>query len=358
MRHAVILAGGSGQRLWPASRSSRPKQFLPLGARPGESLLAATWRRIAPVVAPDRIAVVTASAQAAEVRAHLPELAPHGLIGEPLGRNTAAALGLAALHLTHRDPDAIMAVLPADHHITDEAGFARVATTAFALAEAHDVIVTVGIVPTRAETGFGYMRIGERFGEDARVVERFVEKPDAATAAQYLAGGDHLWNSGMYFVRARRLLRDIAAFMPATHDALAVIQRALEHGDDAAVRAAEAVYPGLPNVSIDHGVMERASVVITVPGDFGWNDVGSWAALADYRPRDEHGNVTEGTVIVHDARDNVVVADPGTAVAVIGVEGLVVVKAGNAILVVPRERAQDVRAAVAALKARKLDDYL
>lgn len=359
MRYAVILAGGGGNRLWPASRRSRPKQFLPLGMQPGESLLAATGRRLAVVCPPERVVVVTAVEQAELVRAELPDLLADNVIVEPVARNTAAALGLAALHLMHRDPDAVMGVLPADHHIDDPVAFGHVAERAFALAEMHDVIVTIGVVPTRPETGFGYLQVGEPFGAHAEVVTRFVEKPDADAARAHVEAGDHLWNAGMFFVRASRLWSEIAAHMPRTHAGLVEIAAALRDGGaDAAARAAERVYPDLPAISIDHGVMERASDVVTVRGDFGWNDVGSWSALADYRQADEHGNITEGTIVLHDAADNIVIGDPGVAIAVIGASGLVVVQSANGVVVVPRERAQDVRAAVAALQTRNLDEYL
>lgn len=369
MRYAVILAGGSGVRLWPASRRSSPKQFLPLGAAAGESLIAATVRRLGGVCPQENILVVTAAAQAGMVTAALPDLPAANVIAEPAARNTAAALGLAAVFLLARDPDAVMGALPADHHIADEARFAEVADAAFAAAEAGpgsspagDVIVTVGIVPTRPETGFGYLQVGERLGSGPRAVEtvvRFVEKPDAATARTYVDSGEYLWNGGMFFVRARRLLCDIETHMPETHAGLAEIAAALAAGGErAAAEAAERVYPTLPKVSIDYGVMERASGVVTIRGDFGWNDVGSWSALGEYRHADEHGNVTDGTVVVDDAAANIIIGEPGTAIAVIGVSGLVVVHSKNGILVIPRDRAQDVRRAVDALEQRKLDDYL
>lgn len=359
MRHAVILAGGSGHRLWPASRRSRPKQFLPLGSRAGESLLAATARRASALCPPGHVKVVTAREHAQAVREAVPGLAADCVIAEPVGRNTAAAVGLAAVHLVDRDPQAVMGVLPADHHVEDEAGFARVAGRAFELAEASDVIVTIGIVPRRPETGFGYLQIGEAFGEDAEVVARFVEKPDAETARAYVQAGDYLWNGGIFFAKASRILGELEALMPETHAGLTAIREALRTGGaEAARRVADEVYPSLPSVSIDYGVMERTSGVVTMRGEFGWNDVGSWSALAEYRPADDHGNITEGTVIVHEARGNIVITDPDTVVAVIGVHDVVVVKSGNGVLVVPRERAQDVRAAVAALKERNLDEYL
>jgi mannose-1-phosphate guanylyltransferase len=370
MRYAVILAGGSGHRLWPASRKSSPKQFLPLGANNDESLLTATRRRLDALCPPERILVVTARDQAEMVHAALPELPAHNVLAEPAARNTAAALGLAAVHLLHRDGDAILGALPADHHIADRARFAAVAGRAFDLAGARDVIVTIGIVPTRPERGFGYLAlggplaaaggdVGQVDGDGARQVERFVEKPSLEAAREYFKSGAYLWNAGMFFVSARRLLRDIETLMPATFAGLDAIATALREGGEAAAAArAQEVYPGLPSISIDHGVMEHTQGVVTLPGDFGWNDVGSWAALADYRPADEHGNVVQGTAVLHHARDNIVVSDGDHVVTLIGVDGLVVVQSGDGILVVPRERAQEVREAVAALQRRGLDRYL
>lgn len=360
MRYPVILAGGSGVRLWPASRSARPKQFLSLGARSDESLLAATARRVGPLTDPQRIRIVTASAQVETVRRELPALGANGVIAEPVARNTAPALGLAALHLSHDDPDAVMAILPADHYIADEPGFVAVAERAFAAAEQSGAIVTVGIVPTRAETGYGYLRVGAPVPgiEQVHRVERFVEKPDRPTAEGYLASGDYLWNGGMFFVRAQTLLAELSRHQPDMYAGLSEIRSAMERGQDAAAEVIERVYPTLTRISMDYAVMEHADDVLTVSGDFGWNDVGSWAALGDYRPADQYGNVIEGAVVTCEARDNIVICDDDTAIALVGVTGLVVVKSGDGLLVVPRERAQEVRAAVASLRERDLTRYL
>jgi mannose-1-phosphate guanylyltransferase len=356
VRHAVILAGGSGTRLWPASRAQTPKQLLALGARPGESLLAATARRAGAVVAPERIVVVTAADQEAGVRAALPWLAEGGVIAEPCARNTAAALGLAAVHLLRGAPggDPVLAALPADHHVADEAELARVMDHAFRLAEQRDEIVTVGIAPTRAETGYGWLELGAPIAGEpgAFAVARFVEKPDLARAEGYLAGGRHLWNGGMFFLRARRLLDELARHLPETYAGLMEVERAFT------AAAVAVVYPTLPSVSIDHGVMEKASGVVTVRGDFGWNDVGAWSALADYRAADADGNVVEGNVVVVDGHGNVVIGDGAHAIAVIGLSDVVVVQSGDGFVVVPRERAQEVRKAVDALRARGLDRFL
>jgi mannose-1-phosphate guanylyltransferase len=355
VRHAVVLAGGAGTRLWPASRRLRPKQFLALGG--DETLLAATVRRARGAATGD-VVVVTAADQVDLVREGAPGVA---IVAEPVARNTAAALGLAAVHLLARDRDAVIGAMPADHHIADEVGWARVVERAFAVAERSDAVCTVGVVPTRADTGFGYLELGASLEADlgvpgVRAVARFVEKPDASAAAGYLTGGRHLWNAGMFFVKARRLLDDITRFLPETGAALAIVAAALESGPAAAAAEAARVYPALPSVSIDHGVMEKAAQVVTVPGDFGWSDIGSWSALADLAGQDG-GNTVLGDVVVVEGSGNVVVAESGV-VAVVGCSDLVVVRSGDAVLVIPRERSQDVRRAVDALIAHHLERYL
>jgi mannose-1-phosphate guanylyltransferase len=343
MWHAVILAGGGGTRLWPASRRRRPKQLLPLGARPDESLLAATARRLAT----DRILIVTAKDLVGDAAREVPKAR---VLGEPAARNTAAAIGWAAVELARTDPDALMGVLPADHHIADEAGFRRVIDEAVRLAAERDAIVTIGVRPTRAETGFGYLALGGAVaGSDAHEVARFVEKPARADAERFVASGDHLWNGGMFFFRAKKILAAIRACLPALADGLDRL---------AAGARPEDIYPGLPSISIDHGVMEKTKGILTVPGDFGWNDVGAWTALSEVRAADADGNVRGGAgeIIAHDARRNIVVADDGKLVALVGVEDLVVVQTADAVLVVPRARAQDVKEIVAELERRKLTE--
>lgn len=354
MRHSVILAGGGGTRLWPASRRSTPKQFLSLGSGT-ESLLAATARRLLPV-SDDRLYVVTAADQAELVRSALPDLGAHGVIAEPSARNTAAALGLAAVHLLHRDPDAIMAAIPADQHIGNEPEFRRVVDVAFAAAESHDAIITVGIVPTRPETGYGYLKVGAVVAGEIEEIEAFVEKPDSERAQAYLTSGNYLWNGGMFFTKASRLLEEIAKHMPETAAGLQTIADAL--GKDNAQEVCDQVYPTLPSVSIDFGVMEKTEPVMTIRGDFGWNDVGSWSALADYCEADSSGNVVVGNGVTHEANNNIIVSDGANVVAVAGVSDLVVVQSGNAVLVLPKERAQDVRALVEAMRTDNLDEYL
>ena len=345
MRHAVILAGGSGTRLWPASRRARPKQLLAL-AQDGEPMVAAAVR-LGLAVADQRALIVTAESQAEATRAAVPGVE---VLTEPVGRNTAAAIGLAAARLARRDPDAVLAVLPADQHVTDRAGLARVLDTALGAAEQHGAIATVGIAPTRAETGFGYLELaGPATPGTVAPVVRFVEKPEREAAERMVASGRYLWNAGIFCATAKRLLAELDRHLPATGAAVRAIAE-----DPAAART---LYPSLPSISIDHGVMEKAEGVVTVPASVGWDDVGSWAALPAVRGGDANGNTVVGPALVIDGTGNVVVSDD-VLVATVGVSDLVVVKAGDAILVVPKDRAQDVRKVIDALSARGLARYL
>jgi mannose-1-phosphate guanylyltransferase len=335
--YAVILAGGGGTRLWPASRRRRPKQFLGL-ARGGRSLLEATVARVAAFVPVERILVVTAASQVADVRKALPALPEANVVVEPVGRNTGPAIALVARELARRGaPDAVMAVLPSDHVVTDEAAFARTLGQAIAAAAHH--LVAVGIPPTRPETGYGYLELGPRAEGDVREVRRFVEKPDAARAREYVASGRYLWNSGMFFFRADRLLEETRRHLPEVWQAL------------------ETRYEDAPSISIDYGIMERARDIWAVPGEFGWSDIGSWADLALVHPADAEGHVRIGGPLVSvDAKDSVVVGE--RLVALVGVDNLVVVATEDAILIMPKERGQDVRRVVAQLEQKKLDAFL
>jgi mannose-1-phosphate guanylyltransferase len=348
---ALILAGGGGTRLWPASRRSRPKQLLALGG--ADSLIAATFGRVSRVLSRERTLVVTAADQAEAIRRALPELPAENLVAEPAARNTGPAVGLGALVAARRAGDDVrLAVIPSDAFIADEAEFGRVLRVA--LEHAGEAIVTIGIKPTRPETGYGYLQRGAPVRDGVYEVARFVEKPDLETAQRYLASGDFSWNSGMFFFTARRLLDEAQAHMP---DLAAILAEIRKSADPAAT--ANARYPAAPRISIDYGIMEKASGIRVVPGDFGWNDVGSWSALADIRKLDPQGNVAIGDVVLREVAGSVVVAEPGAPLlGVVGVADLVVVATKDAVLVVPKERAQEVRAVVDALGAAKRNELL
>jgi mannose-1-phosphate guanylyltransferase len=282
----------------------------------------------------------------------LPGVPQAHFLAEPVPRNTAPAIGWAAATIAREDPDAIIVVLPADHFIPDEPAFRAVLARAIEAAEAG-WLTTIGVTPTRPETGYGYIELGASLREGVHEVARFVEKPDHARASEFLAGQRHLWNAGMFVFRAHVMLAAIGRHLPALGDQLAVLNLAARTRREAV--ELPYVFPNMPSISIDHGVMEKHDHTAVVPGSFGWNDVGSWQVSWELAARDANGNaVPEGTVVV-DARGNLV-KDMSTGkkrrFALLGVEDLVVVETDDAVLVMPRARAQDVRAIVDALKVR------
>lgn len=345
----VIMAGGSGTRFWPLSRASRPKQLLPLGS--GESsLLRETRKRIDRLIPPERTLIVTSEALAEQTRRELPEVPPENVLAEPVGRNTAPCVGWAASVVARTAPDAVLAVLPADHHIGDEPTFLSVLERAIAAAENGDM-VTIGIKPTRPETGYGYVELGEELEPSVHRARRFVEKPDELRARQFLAAGRFLWNSGMFFFRADTLLSALRQHLPGLGDALVRFDEAAARGQE--LELVRATYATLPDISIDHGIMEKAARVAVVPGDFGWSDVGSWTSAWELAARDADDNAVFGEAVTIDSHRSYVRAPAGKVVAVIGLDDLVVVDTPDALLVMQRSRSQDVRAIVNVLKGKK-----
>mgnify|MGYP001227892321 CR=1 FL=1 len=343
--HAILLAGGSGSRFWPASRRARPKQFLRIvGERP---MLAETFLRLEGMVGAERCWVVTTPEQAGEVRAALPELPADQVLVEPCARNTAAAIALASLHVARRDPQALQVVLPADHVIRPRSAFqATLRAACDAAREEPQSLFVFGIHPAHAATQFGWVKTCgvERVVDATAVhrVERFVEKPDAARAQAFLDAGGYFWNSGMFLWSARAFEQALLEFAPAIH-------AALQEGKDLA-----SAYAALPSISIDVAVFERARNVRMLPIDYFWSDVGAWDALAGVHPADGAGLVQAGGAALEaiDSRNCIVWGESGGLITLVGVEDLIVVRAGDATLVCRRDRAQDVKALVERLSAK------
>lgn len=320
-------------------------------------MLAATVRRVLPLAEAEDVLVVTGEVIAAEVARALPEVPASGVLAEPVGRNTAPCVGWAALHVRRRDPEGVMVVLPADHAIGDEPAFLEVIRRAVSACEGGRM-ATIGVTPTRPETGFGYIEVGAEVAPGIHEVARFVEKPDLATAERYLAGGRHAWNSGTFFFTAQTILAEIERQMPDLWAGLMEIDRALGTADEARVVAE--VYGRIRGESIDYGVMEGARDIAVCPGSFGWNDVGSWAAAYEMRASgaDEAGNVALAELVSVDATGCMAWTEPRKLVALVGLRDVVVVDTEDALLVCPRDRAQDVKAVVEALKARGRSELL
>jgi mannose-1-phosphate guanylyltransferase len=343
----VIMAGGVGSRFWPASTPARPKQLLDLFGK--GSMLRMTFDRLLPVASPARQLVVTGQILGDAVRAELPELPQDHVLEEPVGRNTAAAIAWAAAWLVRRDPDAILAVLPADQFIADEARYRETVQRAVDFAAASQKIVTLGIRPTRPETGYGYVQLGEVLEGDVHRVSTFREKPDLETAKSYLLDGSFLWNAGMFFMPARVLLEELRRFEPE----LTADIEDLVSDPNADI---EQIYPRLKSISIDYAVMERSDKVAVIPGDFGWSDVGSWESLWDFRDSGRE-SFHQGSVLELDGTGNVLMADGGV-VATVGVDDLVVVRTPEVTLVCKRQESQRVRELVEALSRQEQEGEL
>ena len=324
MRWAVLLAGGSGTRFWPLSTPDHPKQLLPLTGSASSAEDAV--ERLAGLIPRDRILVVAGAGLAPKLEARL-KLPAENVLVEPRAASTAPALIWATWEARRRDPEAEVLSLHADWAVGDPAAFRRTADVALATAVKHDRLVTVGMVPSRPETGYGYIVPGPPLDDTARTVARFSEKPDAATALDLMAAGA-LWNSGLFAWTGTRLLAETEAHTPEVAAALP----ALDAGD------VERFFATLTPISIDVGVLERSSAVAVVPGAFAWDDVGTWQALARVRAKDPSGNVVVGPAVLHDTQDSVVWTD-GVPVVLFGVQDLVVVNANGRILVMPTERA-------------------
>jgi len=357
MLHAVIMAGGSGTRFWPASRRLRPKQFLSWGRR--GPLLRSTFERVLPLVSAERTWVITSAETVELTRALLPELPEANIVGEPAARDTAACVGLAAHLVQHRDPSAVCLVLPADHVVGRPEQFRAAMAAGAAHVGAAGGLLTFGLRPTRPETGFGYLRIADMSttvnGLPVHPLERFVEKPDPDTAQSYVDDGRYLWNSGIFAWRCSDILAEINRQLPQLAAGLSRIADA--DGTSGATAALEEIYPTLHRTSVDFGVMEGAQQCWTLPVDFPWSDVGSWPAVAEVLESDNQGNAVSGRSLAEGCRGCLVISD-GPVVAAVGLEKVVVVATDDAVLVVPADKAQMVKDAVDRMRGLGWDDVL
>lgn len=341
--YAVILAGGRGERFWPLSRAGRPKQFIALfGGRP---LLTLAVERLDGLIPPERILIITSRDLLQATAEAAPGVPAANIIGEPVGRDTAAAVALACGLVRQRDPEGTVCILTADQLMTDVPRFRKTLEDSLRVAGDEDAIITIGITPTYPATGFGYIRVGGLRDTPTQTrfftAEAFVEKPDELRAARYVEGGGYYWNAGMFIWRTDVMQRALAAHVPALAD-LADTVAELEYSNDTPVLL-DAIYPGLPKISIDYAVMEHADNIIVAEGNFGWDDVGTWSALAGHFLPDVEGNIAIGGTETMDACNNIIVSE-NHLTAVIGVNDLVVVQAPGVTLVCPKSRAQDVKA--------------
>jgi mannose-1-phosphate guanylyltransferase len=358
--HPVILAGGRGTRFWPLSRQRRAKQLLALDGK--QTMIQQTVSRLLPLALPARLWVITNGHLRREITRQLPRLTPKQILAEPVGRNTAPAIGLAAFILMKTDPDAVIGLFPSDSVVGDEKRYRDMLKKGIEIAAAGENIVVLGIRPTRAETGYGYIEAGSAFEGDALRVRRFTEKPDAARAAEFVKAGNYFWNSGMFLWSARTLSSALLEHLPKTAALLQEIAAAFGTRKFAATLAK--IYPKCENISIDYAVLEprsgkgeQNSNIICLPADFGWNDLGSWTALHEHhvtksQPKDN--NLIAGAAwFTLNAQGNYIHA-PGKFVAALGVNNLVVVETEDALLITTRDQAQDVGKVVKYLDEKKL----
>ncbi|MBI3890893.1 MAG: mannose-1-phosphate guanylyltransferase [Candidatus Wallbacteria bacterium] len=357
MFYAVIMAGGSGTRFWPASRAAFPKQLISLAGR--TSLLQSTVQRLEGVVPAENVYIVTSESHSQALRGQVPEIPEENILVEPVGRNTAPCVGLAALQIRRREPEAAMICMPADHVVNDTTAWKELLRVAHRLVRERGRVVTFGIPPTRPETAFGYIRFGGQLQSAGPVpihrVEAFTEKPDLETARAFLQSGNCFWNSGLVAWRVDTCLDLMQRHLPAVRERLEELDLAM--GSGRYPHALAQIYPRLPSVSLDYGILEHAEDILGIPADIGWSDVGSWSALPEVLPADESGNVSVGIFLGIDTADCVAYA-PGRLVATIGIRDLIVVATGDALLVCHKDRAQDVKRLVDRLEKDGLGQYL
>jgi mannose-1-phosphate guanylyltransferase len=352
--YAVIMAGGIGARFWPRSKKKSPKQLLKIIGE--NTMIQETYFRINGLVPNENILIVTNETQKPGILEQLPEIPVENIIVEPFGRNTAACIGLASVIIQQRSPDALTFVMPADHVIKDNENFLNTLKTAANFSVENDALVTIGIQPTRPETGYGYIQIDEDSGKNnVYKVLTFAEKPNYSTAVDFIKSGDFFWNSGMFIWKIDAILNEMNLLMPDLYEGLIKIRDQINNSDFPNILSE--IYGHLKSVSIDYGIMEKSDKVFLVKGDFSWSDVGSWEAVYELSNKDEDGNVKIGTVYTDMSHDSYI-HSPDRLTAVIGLDNIIVINHNDALLICKRDKAQDVRNVIDYIKLNKLDEHL
>jgi len=355
--YVIIMAGGVGTRFWPMSRKNMPKQFLDILNR-GRTLLQETFDRFSDFVPPSHIYVVTNAGYHALVRQQLPELSDDQILLEPVGRDTAPCVAYAAFKISQRDPEACFVVAPADHLIANRPVFRKNIELGLQTVAANDCIMTLGIRPTRPDTGYGYIQfIEDKAQRGFFKVKTFTEKPNLELAKRFISSGDFLWNGGIFLFSCPSILKAFHEFMPDTAELFAEI--ADTYYTPAEAEAIRRVYATCRPISIDYGIMEKADNVYSIPSDFGWSDLGTWGSVYENSDKDAHGNVVHGRSLLYEAADNIIHVEKRDKIVVLkGLEGYIVIDTGNALLVCKKEDEQFIKQIVGELKAQFEDDYI
>ena len=355
--YTLIMAGGSGTRFWPRSKTVKPKQYLNIFG--DKSLLQDTIERFATFTIQENIYIVSSATQAKVLEEQTPMLPKENLIYEPIGRNTLPCIGLAAMYAERENPDGVMVVSPSDHLITNNTLFESTVLAAAKIANERDGIVTLGITPTYPATGYGYVQTAEDITGNEKIqqfkVERFVEKPDEATATNYLKQGGFYWNSGLFVFKVSVFLKAVEEFAPELYADLRKIQA--DFGNPSYPETLDTIYRAVESISVDYGIMEHAKNIFLVEGNFDWNDLGSWESVYQTDKKDENGNAGMGEAIFLDSKNSYVSTDDGL-VAVVGLDDVIVVRDGNTTLVCKRDNAEDIKKIVEELKAKNKLEYL
>lgn len=352
---ALIMAGGRGERFWPKSRKSLPKQFLSL-TDDGKTMIQLTVERIRPLVELEDIYISTNYDYKTLVQEQLPGLPEENILCEPVGRNTAPCIGLGAVHMVHKYGDAVMMVLPSDQLITQRVIFLNTLKDACAIAEQEDNLVTIGITPLAPETGYGYIKfIPDRTLGHAFAVERFVEKPDLETAKEYLSTEQYLWNSGMFVWKLSSILKNMEKFLPDIYAGLQKIKMGI--GTEQQDEVLQEEFCKFESISVDYGIMEHAENIYTLPGSFGWDDVGSWLAVGRIKKSNEFGNVINGNVVTVNTK-NTIIQGGTKLIATVGLENQIVVDTEDALLICAKESAGDIKKILENLRIGNHAEYL